>query len=927
VGTRITTEVVESYLNCKVKAYLKLNGHPGTRSEYEEFLLQNRQLVRQQAISKIIAKTSKDKIATDIPLSTPSLQVGCSYVLDPILDDQPWLLRFDGLRRVDGTSNLGDFHYVPMLFHEGRGVGKAQKHLVELYGWLLSRVQGRHPATGMIWHGQECRASEVRLNPDTRRCERFWQELVVMTSLTAPPSLVLNDHCQVCEFRHRCHDQAVQEDNLSLLRGMGEKEVKRNGRKGIFTVRQLSYAFRPRRRPKWARAAPRPHSFALQALALRENKVYINGTPELRRTPVRVYLDIEGVPEENFYYLIGVLIDDGATQEFHSFWADSNEEQGCLAAQLVQRLFALSDYTVYHFGNYESKALKSLKSNAPEELRQPLAEIQKRTVNVLSVVHTAIYVPTFSNTLKNVAGFLGFQWSDAGATGLDSILWRSQWERTRNEELKARLLRYNQEDCLALKAVTDFIMSFVGDGIHAASDRELPMPDVVHTSDLQEASPRNHRFGVISFVLPELDFVNKCAYFNYQREKVFVRTNKAIKGTRRFNRTGRGKAPKPNALVEILAKSCPACGDKRLAERRKASRVVIDLKFFNKGVKRWVTKYVSATYQCTHCGECFLPDAYPTSKEKHGHGLKCWFAYQHVIGGQNTMKITSGIKEIFGLTVPSAYHRFKNSLVQHYQATYEALLQSILTGSLLHIDETEVIMKGKAEKGCVWVVTNMEAVYFFYKESRKAAFLEEMLQGFSGVVVSDFFTAYDTLKCPQQKCVIHLLRDVNDDLLRSPFDQELRNVVQPFATLFRTIIGTVDKYGLKRRHLRKHKRQADDFLQSVREMKLESDYAVKHQERFAKYGDRLFTFLDYDGVPWNNNNAEHAIKRFVKYRRDADGRFTEKSLGDHLVLLSVLVTCEFKNLPVLRFVLSQATELSRSSMKQAERLLSKSRLR
>src|SRR5262249_46722261 len=207
------------------------------------------------------------------------------------------------------------------------------------------------------------------------------------------------------------------------------------------------------------------------------------------------------------------------------------------------------------------------------------------------------------------------------------------------------------------------------------------------------------------------------------------------------------------------------------------------------------------------------------------------------------------------------------------------------------------------------------------------AFLEEMLQGFSGVVVSDFFTAYDTLKCPQQKCVIHLLRDINEDLLRSPFDQDLRTVVQPFATLFRTIIETVDKYGLKRRHLHKHKRQADDFLESVREMRMESDYAVKYQERFAKYGDRLFTLLDYDGVPWNNNNAEHAIKRFVRYRRDADGRFTEKSLGDHLVLLSVLVSCEYKNLPILRFLLSQATELSRSSMKQAERLLSKSRLR
>jgi len=55
----------------------------------------------------------------------------------------------------------------------------------------------------------------------------------------------------------------------------------------------------------------------------------------------------------------------------------------------------------------------------------------------------------------------------------------------------------------------------------------------------------------------------------------------------------------------------------------------------------------------------------------------------------------------------------------------------------------------------------------------------------------------------------------------------------------------------------------------------------------------MFTFLDNDGVPWNNNNAEHAIKRFAKYRRNTDGYFTERSLQEYLVLATVFETCEF----------------------------------
>ena len=47
-----------------------------------------------------------------------------------------------------------------------------------------------------------------------------------------PPRLMLNKHCQVCEFRQRCYTQAEKEDNLSLLRGMSEQEISRQNSKG-----------------------------------------------------------------------------------------------------------------------------------------------------------------------------------------------------------------------------------------------------------------------------------------------------------------------------------------------------------------------------------------------------------------------------------------------------------------------------------------------------------------------------------------------------------------------------------------------------------------------------------------------------------------------------------------------------------------------
>jgi hypothetical protein len=200
-------------------------------------------------------------------------------------------------------------------------------------------------------------------------------------------------------------------------------------------------------------------------------------------------------------------------------------------------------------------------------------------------------------------------------------------------------------------------------------------------------------------------------------------------------------------------------------------------------------------------------------------------------------------------------------------------------------------------------------VYFFYRPSREGSFLSEMLAPFSGILISDFYTAYDSLPCEQQKCLVHLVRELDEDLLRNPLDEQLKALARSFGTLLRKIIETIDRYGLKKRHLGKHKREVERFVKHAETLDPSSELAEKYTKRFAKYGGKIFTFLNHDGVPWNNNNAEHAIKRFAKYRRTADGSYTERSLKEYLILASVLETCEFNNVNVLKFLLSKETTL------------------
>ena len=98
-----------------------------------------------------------------------------------------------------------------------------QRLLLELCGLLIGDLQGKQPSHGLIVHGKGLRISKIQFKSGPRAIRRIVEEVQALTSVGSPPDLLLNDHCQICEYRQKCHLQAVSQDNLSLLRGMGRK--------------------------------------------------------------------------------------------------------------------------------------------------------------------------------------------------------------------------------------------------------------------------------------------------------------------------------------------------------------------------------------------------------------------------------------------------------------------------------------------------------------------------------------------------------------------------------------------------------------------------------------------------------------------------------------------------------------------------------
>ena len=177
--------------------------------------------------------------------------------------------------------------------------------------------------------------------------------------------------------------------------------------------------------------------------------------------------------------------------------------------------------------------------------------------------------------------------------------------------------------------------------------------------------------------------------------------------------------------------------------------------------------------------------------------------------------------------------------------------------------------------GYVWVLATADKVYYRFK-FREGAFLKDLLSSFSGVLVSDFFTAYDSIGCHHQKCLVHLMRDINDDLHSTRSTPSCDSLQTPSAMSSRT---------------------------SCLHRPMGTNRVPPSQAREAGRSHA------WEVVPETVRFTEHAVHYFAKLRRLTDN-LTEGSIGELLVLVSVLQTCEYTGVnAVLRFLLSGAAAI------------------
>jgi transposase len=348
--------------------------------------------------------------------------------------------------------------------------------------------------------------------------------------------------------------------------------------------------------------------------------------------------------------------------------------------------------------------------------------------------------------------------------------------------------------------------------------------------------------------------------------------------------------------------ACPTCGGALTRTGRTRTRLVEDIP---DDLRPEVTEHTIHRDWCPCCRkqvEPQVPDALPNcSLGNRTVVLSAWLHYGlgvttrqivDVFNGHLKLPLTDG-----GLT--QMWHRLAHVLTPWY----EQIHRHCLDAGVLHADETGWRVEGRT--WWLWCFATTDATYYLLDASRGHPALDQFFVAeFGGVLVTDFWAAYDAVGRAKQKCWPHLLRE----LKAVDAGADAGGDWPAFAKLLRRIYGDAirlelargvkpaDEYGMKLARL--HGRIVDLSVGA---------WANAHARRLArrlhKYGTELLTFVEFEGVPSSNNHAEREVRPAVLMRKASYGSQSERGAATRGVLMSVCRTLKNRGLDPLQAIL------------------------
>jgi hypothetical protein len=353
---------------------------------------------------------------------------------------------------------------------------------------------------------------------------------------------------------------------------------------------------------------------------------------------------------------------------------------------------------------------------------------------------------------------------------------------------------------------------------------------------------------------------------------------------------------------DVRLDRCPHCGCQELDETGDfVDHLVEDIpepKIELHRYRRHVQKCRGCGRTCQGRGELELPGAHigPRARLLAGYGRSYL--------GISLEKTDDLLWQLFGLNLSRAgtlgHIRWGAEL---FDPVVAELFKILRESAVIHADETGWRIDGK-NVWC-WCFSNPRLAVFLIDHHRSAAVVQRALgESLPGVLVTDFYAAYNQIDCRKQKCLVHLLRDLHE--MRDELSRwQVTKYVGPLISLFQDAIAL----SKQRDRLSDRKYQAaccriEDRLDTIIWQKPKQPDCRRINKRLVRYRFDLLTFLEHPDVPADNNSGEQDIRSVAAIRGDGGVNRTDWGAEAFAKLKSVVRTCQKNGLNFLEYGLS-----------------------
>ena len=352
----------------------------------------------------------------------------------------------------------------------------------------------------------------------------------------------------------------------------------------------------------------------------------------------------------------------------------------------------------------------------------------------------------------------------------------------------------------------------------------------------------------------------------------------------------------PTHRVEHARASCPDCGIPLPGGRVRGRRQIITIP----RVRARVTEHVVLERTCRKCGQRWSPEpdwsALAVGRQRVGISVQ-----QEVCVLREECRLPYGVIQRYlkwryrlGLSVGELVALVRG-VARRGQGEYHQLQQEIRASPVVYGDETGWREDGR--NGYLWSFSTPEARCFLRRASRGRQVVEEVLgDEFEGVLVSDFYGAYNVHQGLHQRCWTHLLRDIHRLKEQYPQHQGLAG----WAQRVREVYDQAQAYPgpdpqlpetVQRVQRVKLQQQCQQRIWSICQPYLGSDAPMRVLcQRVERFLPELFTFVAEPRAKADNNAAERSLRPTVVSRKISGGTRSPEGSNTKSVLASLFGT-------------------------------------